>query len=230
MKRSEINTILRDVDAFLERMRFHLPPWAHWSPEEWRARKVDAQEVIDRRLGWDITDFGAGKFSEFGLFLFTLRNGTLDALRAGHGKSYCEKILVCDPGQANPLHYHKTKTEDIINRGGADLITQVYGFAPTGGPEGGVAASDVTVVCDGIRRTVPAGGEIRLKPGESVTLVRYWWHRFWGDGGRVLMGEVSLVNDDQTDNFFREPIGRFPTIEEDQAPLHLLVNDYNLIP
>ena len=34
MKRSEINEILREGKAFLERMNFHLPAWAHWSPED----------------------------------------------------------------------------------------------------------------------------------------------------------------------------------------------------
>ncbi|MDB2332159.1 D-lyxose/D-mannose family sugar isomerase, partial [Amylibacter sp.] len=29
-----------------------------------------------------------------------------------------------------------------------------------------------------------------------------------------------------TDNVFREPIGRFATIEEDVEPTHLLVSDY----
>lgn len=222
MKRSEINAVMQDVDSFLHDMKFHLPAWAHWSLQDWRARKGDAQEVIDRRLGWDITDFGRGNFREFGLFLFTIRNGMLDALHAGKGKSYCEKILVGDPGQMNPLHYHWTKTEDIINRGGGDLIVQLYNATP----DSSLAESDVTVMCDGVKRVVKAGGTLCLKPGESVTLEPYYWHRFWFEGGRVLMGEVSLVNDDNTDNCFNEPLSRFSSIEEDEAPLHLLVNDY----
>lgn len=52
------------------------------------------------------------------------------------------------------------------------------------------------------------------------------WHAFWGEGGDVLIGEVSTVNDDETDNLFRDPIGRFAEVEEDEAPLHLLVSDY----
>jgi len=40
------------------------------------------------------------------------------------------------------------------------------------------------------------------------------------------VGEVSRVNNDRTDNRFHEPIGRFPAIEEDVAPLHLLGSDY----
>ena len=70
------------------------------------------------------------------------------------------------------------------------------------------------------------GQKLRLAPGESVTLRPGDWHAFWGEGGDVLIGEVSTVNDDETDNIFREPIGRFSTIEEDTAPTHLLVSDY----
>jgi D-lyxose isomerase len=44
----------------------------------------------------------------------------------------------------------------------------------------------------------------------------------------VLVGEVSTVNDDSTDNRFFEPVGRFPEIIEDVAPRHLLVGDYGL--
>ena len=62
---------------------------------------------------------------------------------------------------------------------------------------------------------------------ESVTLLPGNWHAFWGEGGDVLIGEVSTVNDDLTDNIFREPIGRFSSIEEDEAPAHLLVSDYD---
>jgi D-lyxose ketol-isomerase len=54
------------------------------------------------------------------------------------------------------------------------------------------------------------------------------YHRFYGEPGKgkVLVGEVSMVNDDTSDNRFHEVIGRFPSIEEDVEPLHLLVSDY----
>ncbi len=42
----------------------------------------------------------------------------------------------------------------------------------------------------------------------------------------MLIGEVSTVNDDRTDNTFLDPIGRFSEIEEDVDPIHLLVSDY----
>ena len=39
---------------------------------------------------------------------------------------------------------------------------------------------------------------------------------------RLVFSDHSLA----TDNVFREPIGRFADIDEDTAPLHLLVSDY----
>jgi len=42
------------------------------------------------------------------------------------------------------------------------------------------------------------------------------------------MGEVSTVNDDYIDNCFCEPVGRFPDVEQDEPPLYLLVNDYDV--
>ncbi|MEX0747915.1 MAG: D-lyxose/D-mannose family sugar isomerase, partial [Rhodothermales bacterium] len=72
----------------------------------------------------------------------------------------------------------------------------------------------------------PAGSTVLLAPGESITLPDGLYHEFWGEGDRVLVGEVSLVNDDATDNYFYEGAGRFPSIEEDVDPLYLLVNDY----
>ena len=80
--------------------------------------------------------------------------------------------------------------------------------------------------CDGIWRDFAPGEVLALAPGESVTLMPGDWHAFWGEGGDVLIGEVSTVNDDLTDNVFRAPIGRFAEIEEDAAPAHLLVSDY----
>ena len=83
------------------------------------------------------------------------------------------------------------------------------------------------VRCDGLDRPFGPGEKLKLAPGESVTLNPGDWHAFWGEGGDVLIGEVSTVNDDETDNVFREPLGRFAEIEEDVALTHLLVSDYH---
>ena len=222
MKRSEVNTIMRDADAFLKEHKFWLPPFAYWTPRDWAAKGGEVREIVDRQLGWDITDFGSGDFERVGLFLFTLRNGTPENLRTGRGKLYAEKIMVVGVGQVTPLHFHWDKTEDIINRGGGKLAMQLYNATE----DEGLADTDVVVSMDGVLRTVEAGGTAVLNPGESITLPPCGYHKFWGVESRVLVGEVSVVNNDNTDNRFYELNGRFPQIEEDEVPLHLLVNDY----
>jgi D-lyxose ketol-isomerase len=223
MKRSQINAIMAEADEMIHRHGFVLPPFARWSPDEFAARREDARHVIDARCGWDITDFGADRFETFGLFLFTLRNGLLGDLNAGRGMCYAEKLLISRQDQLAPMHTHVIKAEDIINRGGATLVVELFGSDEVGGfaeDRGG------RVWCDGIARDYAPGEKLRLAPGESVTLRPGDWHAFWGEGGDVLIGEVSTVNDDETDNIFRDPIGRFSEVEEDEAPTHLLVSDY----
>ncbi|MCC5956501.1 MAG: D-lyxose/D-mannose family sugar isomerase [Natronohydrobacter sp.] len=223
MKRSRINAIMGEAAELIRAHGFVLPPFANWTPEEFVARKDVARAVIDARCGWDITDYGAGDFDRMGLFLFTLRNGRLADLQRGGGMCYAEKLLISREGQLSPMHTHVIKAEDIINRGGATLVVELYGSDDQGGfaPDRGGR-----VFCDGIAREFAPGEKLALRPGESVTLMPGDWHAFWGDGGDVLIGEVSTVNDDETDNIFRDPIGRFAEVEEDEAPTHLLVSDY----
>lgn len=222
MNRSEINAIMRDADAFIKEHGFHLPPFAHWIPEKWAGKGCEVREIVDHSLGWDITDFGQGNYEKFGLFLFTIRNGAPENLKTGQGKIYAEKILIVDVDQIIPTHFHRVKTEDIINRGGGKLIIQLY----NSNKQRHLLNTDVTVSLDGVQRTVKAGETVTLSPGESITLLPYCAHKFWGAESRVLVGEVSSVNDDNADNFFIEPVARFPTITEDERPLYLLIGDY----
>lgn len=222
MKRSEINAIIREADAFLKAHQFHLPPFAYWSPATWAEKGPEVERIVARRLGWDMTDFGSGDFASVGLSNFTLRNGSIDDLAKGRGELYCEKVLIVGVNQKTPLHFHWNKTEDIINRGGGTLVIQLYNATE----DENLTDDAVTVYTDGIRRQVPAGGVIRLEVGESITLRPYCYHIFWAEGEPVLAGEVSLVNDDQRDNRFYEAPGRFPAIEEDEPPLYLMVTDY----
>ena len=224
MKRSRINQIMAEADDMIRRHGFVLPPFAYWSPGDFKARKADAARIIGARCGWDITDFGSGDFDRLGLFLFTLRNGLLSDLSVGQGMCYAEKLLISHQDQVTPMHTHVIKAEDIINRGGATLVVELYGSDDAGNfaeDRGG------HVMCDGIRRPYAPGERLSLAPGQSVTLRPGDWHAFWGEGGSVLVGEVSTVNDDETDNRFRDPVGRFADIDEDTAPTHLLVSDYN---
>lgn len=224
MKRSQINTILKNANEFMESFGVKLPPFAYWSPEEMVQKKDQIAGIINGSLGWDITDYGQGNFEKLGLFLFTTRNGRPQDLQNGRGMCYAEKIMISRKDQISPMHRHIQKAEDIINRGGATLAIQMYGSDENGRLD---EIKTVEVATDGLLRTLPAGEVLLLSPGESVTLMPGNWHMFWGEGGDVLIGEVSTVNDDMTDNVFRDPIGRFANIEEDVAPIHLLVSDYS---
>lgn len=225
MERTQINEILEESDRFIRSFGYVLPPFAYWSPEEMRTRTAgDAALVLANRLGWDITDYGQGRFDELGLFLFTVRNGSAEDLARGQGMLYAEKIMISRQDQLSPMHRHNIKAEDIINRGGGKLVLELFASAVDGSVD---PNATVSVLTDGVVRTFEAGGRLALDPGESVTLMPGVWHAFWGEGGDVLIGEVSTVNDDLTDNVFREPIGRFSNIIEDTAPRHLLVSDYD---
>ena len=220
MKRSEVNAIITDLKKFFAKHQFMLPEWASWSPEEWKGTYDKCSEIIDNKLGWDITDFGIGDFERKGLSLFTIRNGNFDK----KDKMYCEKIMVSYEEQETPMHFHWAKTEDIINRGGGNLVMELY-MATN---DDKLSNEPVTVSIDGVLTTVKAGEQLILKPGQSICLKSRLYHRFYGEKGKgwVLIGEVSLVNDDARDNRFYDKIGRFPEIIEDVKPVHLLVNDY----
>jgi len=220
MKRSEINAVMRNARDFMKEYRWSLPEWAEWKKEDWIRRKKDCRAVLQHQLGWDITDFGSGRFRERGLFLFTLRNG----LPGVGGKDYAEKIMVVQESQETPLHFHWNKMEDIINRGGGTLLFHLYKAAE----DEGLSGEDLTILIDDCSYRVKAGEQVALQPGQSLCLEPYVYHRFYGARGEgpVLVGEVSRVNDDAADNRFYESVGRFPEIEEDEPVLHYLCCDY----
>ena len=225
MKRSRINAVLQDFQSMLQAHRFLLPSFAAWTPDDWKDRKDDASEILARGLGWDVTDYGLGRFDETGLALFTLRNGRIEDLRVGAGEVYAEKIMRVGIGQVAPMHFHWSKTEDIIHRGGGRLCLELHSAsnAETLGD------GPVVVRIDGIAHRVPAGGVVSLAPGQSITLPPRLYHAFWAEDAPVLAGEVSTVNDDHEDNRFLEPMARFTEIEEDEARWRLLVSDYEQV-
>jgi D-lyxose ketol-isomerase len=228
MKRSEVNRYLTEAADFFARNYFSLPPFASWTPEDWRKLGDEAVELRHQRLGWDVTDFNSGNFTNCGLTLFTLRNGR--SSNPDTAKPYAEKIIHVRDHQLTPFHYHAIKTEDIINRGHANtgrLVVQLYASTQNGPTElRRLAQTAVTIVCDGISRQAVSGGAVILGPGESITLPPFLYHAFHAIDGDALIGEVSSTNDDDTDNYFYEPIGRYPQIEEDEPPLRLLCTEY----
>jgi len=62
MKRSEVNIIINEAKNFFAVRNFMLPEWAYWSPDKWKGIYGKCCEIVDNRLGWDITDFGSGDF------------------------------------------------------------------------------------------------------------------------------------------------------------------------
>ncbi len=220
MKRSEINAVIEHAKDFFEEHQFLLPPWAYWEPKDWKGKRDSCSEIIDNILGWDITDFGSNDFYNRGLLLFTIRNGNPKKDK----KTYAEKIMIVRENQETPFHFHWNKMEDIINRGGGNLMLELYNATK----DEKLADTPVCVQIDGVTHTIEPGGKAILHPGESICLTQYLYHRFYAEPGKgmVMTGEVSQVNDDTTDNRFYEEVGRFPEIEEDISPNHLLASEY----
>lgn len=222
MKRSEINAAIKKMECLIEEHRFELPPFCKFKPEDWETKSAQYDEIRDNRLGWDITDYGMGDFEKVGFALITLRNG--NQTNPKYKKVYAEKLLMLLEGQHSPMHFHWNKSEDIINRGGGTLLIHLYNDAG----DGSFADSKVLVNSDGRSYEVEPGTAVELKPGESITLWPHQYHDFdvLPGTGDVLIGEVSMSNDDETDNRFYEKVGRFPEIEEDEAPYRILCNEY----
>ena len=224
MKRSRINAALREMEQMLREYRISLPPFCGFTPEQWQTLGHEYDEVRECMLGWDITDYGLGDFDRVGFSLITLRNGNR-SMPDKYPKVYAEKLLYLREGQYAPNHFHWFKTEDIINRGGGNVLIRVYNSLPD---EEMDLETLVTVYTDGKRWQVPAGTRIRLTPGESIQIPRRLYHDFTVEPGTgpVLLGEVSQCNDDNADNRFNPPVGRFPEIEEDEPPYRLLCGEY----
>lgn len=220
MKRSQINALIKDTLQWLREKNVYLPPFAYWSPEEWAGKGHEYDEIRENMLGWDVTDYGRGDFDKIGLLLFTIRNGNLK--NPAFAKPYAEKMMISQVDQISPNHFHWHKMEDIINRGGGTLMLQLWNSTPAGE----LADTEVTVRTDGRTIKAPAGGKVYLKPGESITLTPELYHLFTAKEEKVLAWEVSMVNDDNTDNRFHETQDRYTEIEEDESAQYLLCNEY----
>ncbi len=223
MKRSQINKAIKDLEALAKKYSFALPPFCDFDPTEWDKLSAEYDEIKDNMLGWDVTDYGEGDFDKVGFSLITLRNGNLK-MADKYTKTYAEKLLMLKEGQYASMHFHWNKMEDIINRGGGTVLIKVYNSTK----DGEYDTTDVDVSMDGRNFTVPAGTDVMLKPGESITIYPYMYHDFsvLEGSGDVLLGEVSMCNDDENDNRFYYEQKRFSEIEEDEAPYRLLCNEY----
>jgi D-lyxose ketol-isomerase len=125
-----------------------------------------------------VTDFGSGISASAGSSCSPCANGNLKLDK----KPYAEKIMIVDVDQETPMHFHFHKMEDIINRGGGNLAIEVYASTE----DEKLSDRPLEISVDGMRRTVAAGTKIVLKPGESVCLEPFMYHRFWAEGSRCL--------------------------------------------
>ena len=188
MKRSQINRAVKDSTLFFQNNGWTLPP----NPK------------------WDVTDFGLGNFSEYGLVLINL----------AEEPEYCEKLMYAKKGQTTPSHTHKLKKEDIICRTGK-LAIKVW----KGRPEK-AGSSSFSLSINGEPQEIKSGDIVKLQSGERVTLIPGIYHEFYPETEECIIGEVSTANDDENDNFFvNETVGRFSQIEEDEPALVKLVSD-----
>ena len=195
MKRSRINEIITEADAFIRSFGYLLPPFAYWSPAEMMDRRSEIGPILSAGLGWDVTDYGQGDFEALGLFLFTVRNGDPADLRQGRGKVYAEKIMISRQDQISPMHRHTIKTEDMPRMWVQSLKVETAknadgqpGVSASGliyiaGPEGAETMVEMALVDDrleGVPSRDPrfrvtdnwAGQGQRVKPTKNVQSFR----------------------------------------------------------
>ena len=220
MKRSEINKSIAEAKLLIAEYRWTLPRWAYWNVEQYKNHPDLSLYLRDHQMGWDVTDFGRGNFSKEGIILFCVRNGVQNI---DNEKPYAEKLLFMKEDQVIPFHSHNIKLEDIINRGGGNLVLEFVKVDSQKNP----LQEKIKVMIDGEFKTLNPYEPLILERGQSVTVERFVYHKFYAEKGTcmAMAGEVSQVNDDKKDNYFLEKVGRFADIEEDEDILHPLWNE-----
>ncbi len=223
MDRSFVDARIDEMQALCDRHGVALPAFARWEKADFVANAECASFIAARGLGWNVVEFRPGAFATDGLTLFTLRMGDWRDLETKRGRLYAEKAIMSLDGQKAPHHYHVVKTEDIVNRGGARFVVELFRVNAQGEP----TKDRFRVLKDVGVLDLGPGDQVRLEPGESLTLEPYVAHAFWAEGGTALAGEVSLANDDRTDNYFVSPLGVPDSILEDAPARRVTVRDYN---
>lgn len=225
MKRSEINAAIQWAERLCEQHHITLPDFARFAPDKSLFLAPSRTNLVKTMLGWDVTDFGSGDFTREGAVLFTVRNGSVH--ESGVGTPYAEKYIFLKDGceQEIPLHYHVEKTEDIINRAGGVFCCQLAARGEDGAPD---FTKPVRVLRDGTYYDAAPGEIIEITTGNSITLEPFVYHRFFAKTGcgDLVIGEVSKINDDNTDNVFAKQSERFCAVIEDEPHYRLLVNEY----
>jgi D-lyxose ketol-isomerase len=222
MRRSFVDSRIEAMLALCDRHDFKLPPFAHWGAAQYRAQPDAARRIGESGLGWNVVEFAPGAYRQQGLTVFTSRMGDWRGLKSGAGRLYAEKALMAEDGQVTPHHYHVVKTEDILNRGGGRFVVELFKVDANGAR----LDQSFTALKDCETLKLAPGARVSLEPGESLTLEPFVAHAFWAEGSAVLAGEISLANDDATDNYFLPPLGALAPLEEDEPMRYVTVRDH----
>ncbi|MDE2016931.1 MAG: D-lyxose/D-mannose family sugar isomerase [Hyphomicrobiales bacterium] len=222
MLRSHVDRHIEAMRAACARHGVALPGFADWTPAQFAAAGPGATRIRDGGLGWNVAEFAPGEFERAGLVIFTTRMGDHAKLSSGRGRLYGEKALFARDRQTTPHHYHRVKTEDVINRGGGRFVVEIVGVDRAGEPTG----EPVRLFKDEREIEVAPRGRVVLDPGESLVLEPYVAHGFRAEGGDALAVEISLANDDANDNYFLPPLGPQAGIVEDAPARFVTVADY----
>lgn len=108
------------------------------------------------------------------------------------------------------------------------LVIRVFNSLPDGSVD---RTGDVRILMDGIESFVPAGTDVEITPGNSMTIYPGLYHLFIAKPGcgDLIVGEVSSINDDRTDNYFEDDRPRFIPVEEDVPMAFPLCNEYDIL-
>ena len=145
MKRSEINRLIEDALKFFQEMHFKLPPLGYLD-----TGAMEQAGGIVRGSGNESVGMGP-----HGFWYREFQCGRVAAFHPSKRESATRPEALCGknhdrPGGTGDPHAFSTgpKMEDIINRGGGNLMIQLY----PSDREGGFAKKSFQVSLDGLKR------------------------------------------------------------------------------
>ena len=131
MKRSEVNKQIKFAIGIIEKSGIVLPNHAYWSLESWHQNRNLVDELRERAIGWNITDFGSGDFCKTGVILYTPSNGIFNSVtNEPLDQTYAHRYFILRDGQEIMTEHHATKIEDIIVFAGAQLRVELHNVGP----------------------------------------------------------------------------------------------------
>ena len=175
MLRSEINAAIERAKSATEATTVSIcRAFAFWTPEHRKSKGAECDETGDCKLGWDITDFGAGRLRASRARRLHASQRTFDAPALSLAP-LLRKSNDRRRGAANADAQTPVKQEDIIFRAGGDLAIEVYRV----GADGRLGREDVALVLDCVSQRVLAGHRFVLEPGQSIQLTPDVFHEFY---------------------------------------------------